>query len=240
MKKTLIALMALAGVACAAPLTLDTKLTDANEAASSFYEVMTNTTHVGYKVELAGTQAGGSLTFYIDVAELFGADALVEGYTYQLTSISWLPNSKNDYTGGSRSISISNGTDSVQASYPTSATDGVYSVTFDSSLSISSASQLTVTLSSTASAEGVGFSTVDRTDAAAKGCSVTGATWGYVDGSPVYDRLVEFEGEDGFHRPHMGTAYNDIAIRLTVVPEPATATLSLLALAGLCARRRRA
>ena len=44
---------------------------------------------------------------------------------------------------------------------------------------------------------------------------------------------------DGFFRDDAAFALNQQAIKAALVPEPTTATLSLLALCGLAARRRR-
>ena len=232
MKKTLIALMALAGVAMASPLTLDTKYMDKEGNTSSYWEDISS---------MSGIELGNfdqkTITFYIEVSDLYGADSLADGYTYQLTSISWTGHTQGFFVGGSRTITVSNGETSVSAAYPTSDTSNhKLTATFDTTLNITSASKLTVTIESSNSAENVGMSIVDRTSADTKAGSVTGATWGYVDGEPAYDYI---HNQINSQMPINTKGYNDIAIRLTVIPEPATATLSLLALAGLAARRRR-
>ena len=52
------------------------------------------------------------------------------------------------------------------------------------------------------------------------------------------DLTVTCVDKDG-ETKEMAVAYNNGAVVTTTIPEPTTATLSLLALAGLAARRRR-
>lgn len=60
---------------------------------------------------------------------------------------------------------------------------------------------------------------------------------GEVSGSPLE---VTFQNYEGTETQKAALTYNaDGSVTVSAVPEPATTTLSLLALAGLCARRRR-
>ena len=77
MKKTLIALMALAGVAVAAPITLDSKYTSQDGSELSFYSNADTTG--GFTLE--NVTAAPSLTFYIEVSDLFGVEGLTANKT---------------------------------------------------------------------------------------------------------------------------------------------------------------
>ncbi len=75
-----------------------------------------------------------------------------------------------------------------------------------------------------------------------KGCGTNGATVDkaavvYVDNFAVYDGVLTTENMEYLSKNAMVANFADTSA--PGIPEPATATLSLLALAGLCARRRR-
>ena len=69
------------------------------------------------------------------------------------------------------------------------------------------------------------------------GVSKNGVTSGYFGGTNV---MLGFGGHFGDgESPHAVGEYSNVKIYNAVIPEPTTATLSLLALCGLAARRRR-
>ena len=231
MKKTLIALMTLAGVASAGSLTLDSKYM-AEGVDSSYFSGFTSTSGVERKNLTAPT-----ITFYVEISDLLGSSAMLDNSIYDLTSLSWYAYSDGSYVGGSRQVTLSNGTQTLTLAHSSAATgsDKILTVNHDLGFIVTKETKLTITLSSTSSNENVSMGVGDRSTDAAKAATVTGATFGYVNGEPVYNKVT---GVEGYTPIQSSWAYNDIPLQLTLIPEPATATLSLLALAGLAARRR--
>ena len=89
-----------------------------------------------------------------------------------------------------------------------------------------------VTLSVATYVSGNGWNTVDTTSVTRNDLSANRFTIFKVEGTLTGDSVVfDLEGSNG--KSVLG------GISYEVTPEPTTATLSLLALAGLCARRRR-
>ena len=111
------------------------------------------------------------------------------------------------------------------------------SVAFTNGITIQNSSILTVTMKG--NDNHVGFFGYDRTSQAAKEGQVAGFSWALDENdNPIYGKINTGTASTSLG-PVFNLGYNDVAIRLEVIPEPATATLSLLALAGLAARRRR-
>lgn len=88
-------------------ITLDTAHVDANENMTSLYE-----NHGGKKKRGRYTQKsdkGDSISFYIEVAQLMGAEKLNKNATYRLDSLAWIAHPKGYWTGYGRKVVISNG-----------------------------------------------------------------------------------------------------------------------------------
>ena len=231
--------MALAGVAAGDAITLDTTARKDNKD-SSFFDIVSKdrSSSNGYVREDEDIQKS-DFTFYIKVSDLFTGDITLGEHSYTLTSLTYLGKNGEGYAGGSRSMTVSNGSSSVSASITSSA--GQYTATFSDSLTFTADSILTVTLDSTVESEEFSVTVWDYNYGPV---AMKGAGWSLDDaGNPVY-KLAE-------GRPYTSWAYNEVALRLTAtvtptdvpsspsIPEPATATLSLLALCGLASRRRR-
>ncbi|MGN0864873.1 MAG: PEP-CTERM sorting domain-containing protein [Akkermansia sp.] len=237
MKKTLIALMAMASVASAQVFTLDS---GKDENTSSLYQDVvegTTTWNPGYtsgKLEYtaSATDLVRTITFYIEIKDLFGAENLSDTGYYNIQSFSYIgANDSGHYSGGgSRTLTFSVGEQSIECT-PDVVTNKCFTTVLpqdkSEALLVTKNDILTITLSTGASGEKIQAMYYDTNS---PGVSFTMTSDGKVN--------------DGITPSlNVGTTswkYNSPAIRLTLTtPEPATATLSLLALAGLAARRRR-
>ena len=241
MKKTLIALMALAGVASAVDYTGASKITldsGKGNAETSAYEALikgeTVASSTGVLKYTSTTDSIKAITFYINVNDLVGGEALKDGWTYYLDSFSFVKEENNGhYTGGNRTLTLSNGSESVIFS-EASSTSKYVTTNFESQvteskslLSFKKGDMLTITLTAGAGEQ----IDVRYYDVYSPGVSFT-----------MHNGQVNDGDNHKINPGNTNWKYNSPVIRLTAyaVPEPATATLSLLALAGLCARRRRA
>ena len=254
MKKTFITLLALAGVAMGETVSLDTKYTTSEGTTGSFYEdVQSGTPVVSYDAKSSANTS--KLTFYVSVSDLFGT---TEGLTYNLNSLAFIGHEQGFYSGGGRYVTVSNGEQSITGTLPT-VSNGNFSATFEGDFIFAADDILTVTIDSTVDSENVCIMLWDTTkvedNTTTTPCPVTGAAWSMSNGELVYEnadgRVYKSTNWSGDHDGDGKWVRNDIALRLNAtvaaasapdsnIPEPATATLSLLALAGLCARRRRA
>ena len=230
MKKTLIALMALASVAGAQVITLDSG--KGGNTVSLFEDVINGTTSWGngnsgtHKYTADNNTPVKSLTFYVEVKDLVGGSALSDTAYYNIQSFSFIGEVGN--SGENRTITFAVGDQSLVCSLGASSTQ-VYTTVLTQAQSdsfiVTKNDIVTITLATGAAGEVVSAKYYDTNS---PGVSFT-----------MKDGAVN-DGID--HTINPGTTswkYNSPAIRLTLIPEPATATLSLLALAGLAARRRR-
>ncbi len=248
MKKTIIALMALAGVAAAADtITLGTQIvkdyeTD-NETVIDLYtdwETYKGDTTV---VESVNHKNATTLTFYVKVSDLFGAGALDSATSYTLKTFSYLGWDDDGELGQDETLTVTLGNQSVTATISDAHESGSYdpqnTVTFTGTLNFTTADILKVTLTGGLDAEGdqtnVGIKYIDSpgTNKVLGSASNLNA-----DGTMNYWHEDKNNNANGWHT---GLKTDAPIIQLTAkaVPEPTTATLSLLALAGLAARRRR-
>ena len=249
MKKTLIALMALAGVAMA-DVSLSTQVQKSDGTAIDIYNQWE--TYKADKSIVEGTDCKNAttLTFYVKVSDLFGAVDLDADASYQLTSFSYLGWDDDGELGNGETLTVTLGNQSVTGVITDKHATGSYNpqntVTFaaDQVLTFTSADILVVTLSGTGSGDKVGIRYMDSP----KTNKVLGtASTLRADGNLNYYHVYSDHGANSFQS---GWKTDAPIINLTAavvaatpetpaVPEPATATLSLLALAGLASRRRR-
>ena len=207
MKKTLIALMAMAGVAMGAVeedhLAIEATFTTAPSTAGNFWSadyVLTFTLAQDYTL-----QHGGSVVaFYRGTAvnDNYGYNAITLGGTNEALTLTVgrgrVQNTLNEGTGISANTTVS---------YQDN-------VTFETTI-----------------AKGVEYT---LSVAGATGAMTPTLSWVDAEGIAQSLTAASYNGNMNGNQSNMVSAVNTV-----LIPEPATATLSLLALAGLAARRRR-
>ena len=250
MKKTIIALMALAGVAMAADVSLSTQVQKANGTNIDLYNSWETYKADTSVVEAIGHKNAVTLTFYVKVSDLYGADGLDTTASYILNSFSYLGWDDDGELGQGETLTVSLGTQSVTSTISDSHKTGSYdpqnTVTFGANqvLTFTSADILTITLKGGKNASGndtnVGIKYVDTLGTNKLLGSASNLS---DDGTMNYWHEDKANGKNAWQT---GWKTDAPIINLTAtkvvtiaVPEPTTATLSLLALAGLAARRRR-
>ena len=211
MKKTIIALLALAGVAAAAPLTLtsptDGSLTSSN-AAVAWSENYSTLTSWELSFTLTDTTLGDAI--------IFGTDKDSSGAAGYLLSTN---------TDGSLEVYARN----INVTYSKSTAAGV----------VTAGTPVAITFSFVADENQYTNEIVGGTFTVKAGEATS--SWAVTDGLEYTDltnnsvsRFWTNGGAEQFSNITVAKLDNNM-----VVPEPTTATLSLLALAGLAARRRR-
>ena len=234
MKKTLIALMAFAGLASAQSFNLDSKVINGENTFSAFDSV------VGFTKAEAAANTGLNVDRYnqptptvsVTLGDLYG---YTEGTTYQVETITFAmrydtaANIESTVLPTTSSLTLKVGdtiygtTGNAVFSYDTAATNensaiiGSYTFTFSEAV-VLTGTEGTLTLAMTSSGSEKGLSFLALKD---KDTVIDAGTAAVVNG---FGPVVRISGQ---------------IIPAPSVPEPATATLSLLALAGLAARRRR-
>ena len=207
MKKTLIALMAMAGVAMGAVeedhLAIEATFTTAPSTAGNFWSadyVLTFTLAQDYTL-----QHGGSVVAFYrgsSTNDTYGYNAITLGGTDEALTLTVgrgnVNNTLNNATG-------------IGANTTVSYQDNV---TFETTI-----------------AKGVEYT---LSVAGATGAMTPTLSWVDADGATQTLTAGSYNGNMNGHNANMVSAVNT-----ELIPEPATATLSLLALAGLAARRRR-
>lgn len=244
MKKTIIALLALGSVAMAE--SVDSTLTTGikviyqgeetfvsalNEDATNFVGGSAlNAIHVGSSfANWSGSRNVASLQFEVTVAELYGAELLQVADSITLNSFSYLGNADGWCEDEGRTITVATGTQSKTVLLDAAGVrEGAWLTVSDLDFELTKDSVLTITLSPSSSmvTDNMSLATADI-----YGKSGATVTWSGVT-TEKDDPSLGMNSNWSYEAPL-------VKLSVTTTPEPATATLSLLALAGLCARRRR-
>ena len=221
MKKTIITLLALAGVAGAESLTLTTGI----KYDGVLYDGYTNPEIEGLDYTYTDWQSSDlqdDTVFTITVGELYNADSITSS-TFTLDSVTMKVQPNGWGMGGQREVILTLGEKTVTKDYNHDANSAGY-FTIDSIgwTDLTKDSVLTFTVK-----KGIGgdqWSSYENTNIPL--ASTTNGTWSGVS-------LLSIGSVTN------GAPLVSLGITTAPIPEPATATLSLLALAGLAARRRR-
>lgn len=240
MKKTLIALMALAGVSMATTYQYETAL-EGNLDNAAAYALTLNINDATNITPIAGTET---------------PETLATGFTYGLTSLSFNSRigSHNQVSSGDFGLFVLDSDKTVVGwssnshtcqTYGTAEAEHTFTFNFDNTWIAADQTYTLVAVGTDAlAAVGMGYTYTPGTGALtvnADELTIGGAmkTLGVrVD----YHPGVTTTGANWVSSADLSTAKGEwgaVITNITLIPEPATATLSLLALAGLAARRRR-
>ena len=156
MKKTIITLLALCGVATADnPITLETQLVtpDATYGLYSQWDtVKSNTSLVEATAttwDNAASNGNKSLTFFVKLDDLLGGSSLAPTATYEISSFSWLGQANGNCSGGGDTLTISVGNQSITGLVQQSSnifTTALFTGDAPNTLTLSSSDILTITL----------------------------------------------------------------------------------------------
>ena len=242
MKKTIIALLALSGVAMAADsITLESKLVSGDNTFAVYSQWETIQGNTAYIEAKATTYGSTPLTFYVKVADLFGADQLSDTDKYQITSFSFLGHQNGNCSDGGDILTVSLGEKSVSGTVTASQnryTNVVFETPGEDTLSFTSSDILTLTLTPGSGGNGnveIMYYDTPRGNQALGAASALNAA-----GTDLNYFHVDANNNGNGWQTNWKTDAPVVKMSVVAaVPEPTTATLSLLALAGLAARRRR-
>lgn len=231
MKKALITLMALAGVAAADDLTLTTGINYTKDGVTTLVDGYTapNNSDIGYSSALwPGSRNLAELSFDITLSDLYGATEINSSDICSLTSVQIKVNTNGWCMDEGRTITLSTG----DLSYSTLINvTGVYSTGSDvitlSPIGWNNLSKNTVLTVTILPAEGLSTTNLSVASADIYGKNGASVTWSGVT-------TIDMSDNWGYEAPLV-----KVNLVTASVPEPTTATLSLLALAGLAAHRRR-
>lgn len=232
MKKAMIALSLLASMAYAGEMvTLSPSYSVNSGEQKDFYVDYTNRdSGSGIMNYFVGNgnpghpTVGTGISFTMDVSEMLGAERLSEGQTLTLKKFDFYACFGGGYidNGLLLTIAVQDKGDSVTIALPTTGIWHEVSLTLapENQLTFDVSDNLVVTLAPSNNSKGASLSILTP-KSTAEGLVVSGISTTMATGNDTYNGAYAIA-------------------RMTVeTPEPATATLSLLALAGLAARRRR-
>ena len=224
--------MALAGVAAAADLTLTTGITYNGELYNGYTNP--NIEELDYTHSDWPGSIVGPLTFTIELNALFGSGEIGNTDLITLNALTVKAHPSGWAMDGNRAVSLSVvGNDTYSYSQPI-VNNPEYVVRSNGELTLSNLNLEGLTKNDTLTFTIDGGS--DHTVALA------GSTAGTWSGVSTFDTTTADWGNKAGGYTNVGTnAAPLVSLNVTTapIPEPATATLSLLALAGLAARRRR-
>ena len=220
MKKTIIALLALGGVAAAADVTIGSYVVD-NDVSYDIVETYAGNTHDTAHGLTFDRLHFGTLEFTLNTSDMLVSGATVNtGTILTLDSLTILGRTDDDYKGeaSTMSVTLNNATYTSAISSYNDGGSGHATVTYTFD-------------------DGITFSLGDDLTFALNRGSVEGADKPYNLG------VAAIKGATGapavFGEWQMAAQISATVPASPSIPEPTTATLSLLALAGLAARRRR-
>lgn len=231
MKRTLVALMALAGVAAAADLTLTTGISY-NGALYDGYNNPNVDGLVYTHSEWPGTMVGAPLTFSIELNSLFGAGEIGNTDAITLNDLTVKVHSSGWAMDGDRVVSLAVVGNDTYSYSQAIVNNAEYVVRNGGELTLSNLNLEGLTKNDTLTFTISGGS--DHTVALA---SISAGSW---SGVSTFD-TTDWVNKNGSYADVGTNAAPLVSLNVTtaIIPEPTTATLSLLALAGLAARRRR-
>lgn len=233
MKKTIITLLALAGVATAAEHTLTTGI----EYNDELYNGYSNPSVAGLTYthsDWPGTITGNPLSFTIELSSLFGANAIADTDLINLNSLKVKVHPQGWAMDGDRRVTLS-----VEDNAAYSYEQKIYQnpdnnvVRSGGELTISNINWEGLTKNDT-----IVFTIDGGSDHSIALASISAGTW---KGVSTLDTTGWTKGNNVTEVGNNAAPLVSLAVTTSpnAVPEPATATLSLMALAGLAARRRR-
>ena len=239
-------LLALSGVAAAENLTLTTGIKHNNTIYNGYTSEIGSDSNYG---NLGGTSnytvsnisctydpwagTASSITFNVSIKDLFNATSIADTDTITLNSFTIKAQANGWAMDSNRVITLYDGADAngtvitTKTLNPPQGTSYVDSTTGELTLSnlnysgLTKNSKLTLTLTNSANNDGCSVAIATT--------STAGAEWSGVSSVTLTEGSIQTTG----------TPLVSLNITTASVPEPTTATLSLLALAGLAARRRR-
>lgn len=223
MKKSILLILALAGAVSADDVyTLHSSIISSDGTMTDAWKALDNKTYYT-QIAVPGVATSAHLafntpiTFTLSLSQMIPSAADLENTRLNLSSFSFLARNDGQYVNyGALSITVNGQTatsDTFTIATPQTNGSPAVTYTFDSGLTLTTSDTITVTLSSGNAAQ-TGF--------------------GMQAFQPDTGNGYSFGGAPELHEGY-STVYS---VGLSLLPEPTTATLSVLALAGLAARRR--
>ena len=236
MKKTFITLLALTGVAMGENYTLTTGyLYTAADGTETFYDGTTATTNsnLGFKAgDWSGSRNLSQLEFDVYIADMYGAQDIAAGTAITLNSIGLRCHQDGWCMDEGRTITVTAGENTWTGTITKYKNGNDITIDTSSFTDLTIDSVITITLKPAEGTASANMS-IGVNDMWVKDETQGKGQWMGVEAIDVCTAW-------GTECPNVKLNITTLAAPDSNIPEPTTATLSLLALAGLCARRRRA